>query len=625
MIRDGDADEDIFALDSDFPEPAEEGGPPKDWERPSFYDRKAGEWYWQREPDPCPVTPLGFRGGEFIFVTAAREIRQFRAGQLHGRGGIEDLFAGAMWWPLKHFRKYDPIAKSPVGGLQSKRCLSLLMDQCVKVGLYDGSQPHRGVGTWRGPDGSPIVHAGDRVFAEGKIHDPGAVIDDALYVIGSSRQAPSYVNEERNGYKWQPAGLDVCHLVQAHLEEWNWQDLEARDLFLGGLWCDCLGDAPRWKPHKFVRAPAGSGKSTLLRYVRALLGGAAHPVQRTYSKARLEEHFARTACALLLDEMESDTDVERVRRLQELILLLSDDGATGGRFHREIDLHGVITMVATIRDDWKATIKSRVVVLELRPLNDRKDGPAPTETLNAMIEKAAEISPALRARAIERWPLFQENLKRVRAKILELGGTPRDADQLGHLLAGWACMTSDEPIGEDEVGRLDRFAPYIVSVSDAADGSDDGGDLLNTLFGLPAQSWRGGDQLTIGQLVARAREPDADDARRTLLGYGLRFHRLPGEMASQAWLAIANKHPGLDKLLSEYPAFKGSRRGQILASLRRPLPSGDVLECKPSELPMRFAGVQSRAYLVPPGLLPNMAEEREAISAPSSASEDIPA
>ena len=127
------ADDDLvdldFALDSDFPDPAEAGGPPPDWQQPSFYDRKACQWYWKREPDPCPVTPLGFRGGEFIFVTAAREIRQFRAGQLHGRGGIEDLFAGAMWWPLKHFRKYDPIAKAPVGGLQSKRCLTLLMNQ----------------------------------------------------------------------------------------------------------------------------------------------------------------------------------------------------------------------------------------------------------------------------------------------------------------------------------------------------------------------------------------------------------------------------------------------------------------------------------------------------------------
>jgi hypothetical protein len=36
-----------------------------------------------------------------------------------------------------------------------------------------------------------------------------------------------------------------------------------------------LGDAPKWKPHRFVRAPAGSGKSTLLEFARARLGGTA--------------------------------------------------------------------------------------------------------------------------------------------------------------------------------------------------------------------------------------------------------------------------------------------------------------------------------------------------------------
>jgi hypothetical protein len=52
-------------------------------------------------------------------------------------------------------------------------------------------------------------------------------------------------------------------------------DPEARGLFIGRLFCDMLGDAPKWKPNRFVRAPAGSGKSTFLEFARALLGGAA--------------------------------------------------------------------------------------------------------------------------------------------------------------------------------------------------------------------------------------------------------------------------------------------------------------------------------------------------------------
>jgi hypothetical protein len=55
--------------------------------------------------------------------------------------------------------------------------------------------------------------------------------------------------------------------------------------------------------------------------------------------------------------------------------------------------------------------------------------------LAAHVEQAKELS-AGRARAIETWPLFLENLKYVRAAILKLGGVHRDADQLGHLIAG---------------------------------------------------------------------------------------------------------------------------------------------------------------------------------------------
>lgn len=610
----GSDDDDDFAVDSDLSEPREGGGPPDDWTRPSYYDRKLREWYWLGKADACPVTPLGFRGGEYIFVTAAREIRGFRSSQLHGRGGITDLFAGKMWWPLKHFRKWDAEAQKSVGKLQEKTCVARFIDLCTVAGLYDGSQPHRSVGTWRGPEGRPIVHSGDRIFDAGKIHGPGAVIDGALYVIGSNRQAPDYLNEGGPGlgsFSWAPAPLSVCQTVAAHLDEWNWQDLEARDLFMGGLLCDMLGDAPLWKPHKFVRAPAGSGKSTLLKYVRALLGGSAHPIQRTYSKARLEEHFAHTACALLLDEAESDTDVERLRKITDLVLLLSDDGATGGRFQREIDLHGLITMVATVRDDWRSTIKSRVVCLELRSLLERKDKPPlPSEGVTALIEKAHQISPALRARAIAVYPtLFVENLKLIRARILELGGTPRDGDQLGHVIAGWACMTSDQVLSADELRALDRFLPYIVSLADAEDGADDAGDFTNVLFGLPAQSWRGGDQLTIGQLVARGRKSENHDVRRTLLGYGLRFDRVQGENFEQAWLAIANRHPGLDRLFGEYAQYKGSRRAQILAGLSRKV-GEQVYQAKPSDKPLRFAGVQSRAYLLPPELLPSLDEEK---------------
>ncbi len=624
-MTDDQGQETEFAEASAQPDPVEGAsrreGPPDDWDSLSWHDYRRNEWWyrfgadagreWRR--DPPPARPIGHVDGSYIFVTAAGELRRFTASALHGKGGLADLFGGDLRWPRRHYPGRDRDG-NPTDRPSIAHCMEALIGACVAAGYYDGSIPHRSVGTWRGADGLPIVHAGDVVFAEGRILDPGSQVGEALYVVGGARQAPAHRPTGAGGFEWLPADVSAGHAVAALIDEWHWQDAEARDLYLGGLFCDLLGDAPTWKPHRFVRAPAGSGKSTLLKLQRAILGGAAHPVQRTYSKAYLEQHFAHTACALLLDESESDTEAERVRKLWDLVLLLSDDGASGGRGTsggqaRQIDLRGSVTMVATLTEAWKATIRSRVAFLELRPLAQRADRPpAPPSVMAKQLERAAALSPGLRARAIVRFGLFQENLARARAKILELGGAPRDADQLGHLIAGWATMTSDRPLDGADVADLDRFRPYVLTVSDEEDGADDPSELLNTIWGLPAPSWRGGDQLTIGQLVARARFDDAIEARRSLLSLGFRFQKLPVETWAQAWLAIANRHPALDRLLVDYPQYKGPKRSQILVGLRR-LVDGTTWEAKPSEIPLRFGGPQSRALLLPPVLLPSLADE----------------
>ncbi|HTG22618.1 MAG TPA: hypothetical protein VK681_21420, partial [Reyranella sp.] len=324
--------ENSFAVDSDVAVETRPG-PPDDWPNPSWLDPSTNCWWWQGKPDPCPVRPLGTADGEYIYVTPFGEPRRFTSAALHGRGGLADLFSGSLWWPLRHFRKFDFEKKVQVGELQREECIAALMRCCVQAGYYDGSRPHRGVGVWRGPDREPIVHAGNRIFHRGEVIDPGVQIGDALFVIGGQREAPAHIPEKRHprAFAWEPATASVGRVVSAHLDEWNWDSPEARELYQGGLHCDMLCSALSWLPHKFVLAPYGSGKSSLLRYSCALLGGGAHAVQKTYSKAYIEQRFAGTAAAFYLDETESDVEADRIRRVFELVRLLSDDGAAGGR------------------------------------------------------------------------------------------------------------------------------------------------------------------------------------------------------------------------------------------------------------------------------------------------------
>jgi hypothetical protein len=101
-----DDDQEDFAVDSVDPALREDDkpGPPDNWQYPSWYrvvDRTI-EWWWRDRgtwrPDPCPARALGMREGDYIFITAFGEIRHFTSGQLHGRGGIPDLFVGERWW-----------------------------------------------------------------------------------------------------------------------------------------------------------------------------------------------------------------------------------------------------------------------------------------------------------------------------------------------------------------------------------------------------------------------------------------------------------------------------------------------------------------------------------------------
>jgi hypothetical protein len=605
---------DDFSGPSVDPRP-QPGRPPADWPHQTWLNYATFEWWYRGKEegewrlDPPPVQPLGLANGIYMFVTLAGEVRGFSSGQLFGRGGLPDLFTGDLRWPKRHYPARDREGNL-INRPSAQPCMEDLISACKHQGYYDGSTPFRSVGTWRGPDGRPVVHAGDRVFHGGMIYPAGGAIGDARYVLGGKRKVPAHDRDAHGAYTWKP-DASAWHKVLDHLDEWHWQSPEALELFFGGIFCDMYGDAPRWKPHIFVRAPAGSGKSTLLRYKRALLGGAAHPVQRTYSKAYLEQHYRHTSCALLLDEAESDTEGQRLRKVSELVLTLSDEGASGGRGSaggqaRLIDLHGTVTMVATLLDDQRGTWRTRVAYLELRALRDRPGHPPESpERMQAMIAKAEELSGPLRAYALESWDRFNENLKRIRAKILAMGGSPRDADQLGHLIAGWATGTSEKVIDDDELGRLERFAPFIVTATEAKDGEDDPGDLFNTLLGLPMPTYRGGDQLTVGMVIARARDDEGGaEFRHALLPVGLRLVRLEGEPWSRAWLAVATKHAGLERLFSDYPQYRGIRRSQILSELSR----GDY-QAKHSEVPLRFAGPQSRAWLVPPELLPSIDQE----------------
>lgn len=611
-----------FAVDAEYPPPREDGrpGPPDGWERASWLNYKTGE-FWCRgtdnnwRVDPPPVRPLGHQAGEYYFVTEVGELRSWTSSALHGRGGLADLFGGDLRWARRHFPGFDRQGNpSPIP--HAALCMGVLIRICVLKGIIDGSLQIRSVGTWRGPDNSPLVHAGNKIFLGDECHRPGAPLGDVLYTVASKRQAPAH-QFQGGKFTWRPATAAQGLGVVSDLDSWNWESEEARELYAGGLFSGMLGDFPSWKSHLFLRAPPACGKSSLLRYTQALLGAAAGPVLKTYSKAYIESRYSGMGLAVLLDEAESDTDANRIKNLFELVRMLSDDGAMGGRGSssgkaREFNVHGPVFMAATVRDRWRPQDRRRITLLELLPLLDRNQPSETQDTVKRLIDKATVQSPSLRARAIDKWNLYLKNLKTAHASIMNLGGISGDGDQLGGLIAGWWTLTSDAEPDDDRIADVKRFLPFIRTMTEIDDGDDEPNDCFSYLLGAPLHHvWRAGEILTVGQTIARARDDDYGDAkasRQALLAKGMRLIQpAVSDTWKNAWLAIANKHNGLDEIFSKVPEWGGEKWNQVM----RGLPGADVRHpSDPGNPPLRFAGPLRRALFIPPILLPLMEDEQ---------------
>lgn len=578
-----------------------------------------GDWLWDGQPDPCPVRALGHDDGAQYFISAQNEFRKVASSALPRIGILADLFGGDMSWPERHFGR---AARRGAGGpaVDGEMLAVELIAMCARAGQFDTAISLRGPGVWRTPDGRILVHSGDVLLIDGTPHRPGLKAGTALYRSWAPQQRPALRLDGRGGSVYAGAPADIGQAIVTALGEWRWSRPETEpELFAGGLAHAMLGDATAWHCHLFVRAQSGAGKSTLLRLADAVLGAGSHGVFNNVTAAYVQQALSSQARAICLDEYENDTDVDRLRRLTEMIRLMSDgDGGRGGRGSasgdaRDIRLTGSVIMAATLREAMRPQDLNRITMLRALKLYDSKpasneemeERAAAMERIEGLIRDFAVHSPALRARMIGGIGLYQENLRLARATLIGWGASQRDATQLGHLLAGFWTLTGDDPADEALRQEARKYLVHLPSAEDEADDDEldpDVRDLLNTLFGSEDHlTWSGGSRQTIGQIVAKARDDtaiEAHAARERLLPLGLRLIKAgDSSLWSQAWLAVANtnKHKALLKIFEGTP-YRGGKWAQVLE---------DWTAASASEKPWRFAGVQSRARLIPAQYLPS--------------------
>jgi energy-coupling factor transporter ATP-binding protein EcfA2 len=535
----------------------------------------------------CPITPLGQRNGVYYFLARSGEIREVRPRDMSVLG-LLSLFDGDGAWLVDNHPKLDRKDK-PTGEIDATGAGAALIRRAAAAGLWRIDTAKRSLGVWR--DGTAIVaHCGDRllIFDGNKVVDAhsGVVRSSAVYVAAPAIAEPAAVAAGK---------AEAASLYGAIKSLWKFGAPHLPRLLLGFIALGMLGAAPSWRVHILLIGKRGSGKSTLLNLMMAALGPQANYTNDP-TEAGLRELLSDEARAIVFDEAGSRGGEEKTLRVDAIIGLLrrmaGDEGARSirgtGSGARQFSMAGSAALAAVNAPTLDAQDRSRILEIEMLAAD-----PSNKSAVEQAIAATEERSPALRRRALEGWPRFNDNLQVYRQALIEAQCDARQADQLGTLLAAASMMLADDAIDSDSATLLvERLGPVIRSYREEDEELSNARRCLGALMTAQIEHWKGGSKSTIGRLVQLARDPSCGSERQALRVYGL---RLETNLDGRHELWIANQHGGLDRIFGGTAWADGGWR-RALEQL-----GGDVVA---GDLPRQFDGHKSRFIVLPEGYLP---------------------
>lgn len=492
-------------------------------------------------PEDCPVIPLGMAQGPIptaVYLSGSGVLSQL-SGQAHGQGNLEGLFAPRnqfLWqhWPRKNKR-------GEVDGFKTELVRADLMAAAGQRDIWNEMDRVRGRGAWLAEDGGLLLHLGDRLLHNGQIK-PWGEHGGMVYPAGAAMLGPA-PEPQPDG----PSG--PAAEVLAMLHTWNWRhgDVAAR-VMLGWICAAMIGGALKWRPAVWPTGGTGTGKSTLITAVKHMLGpqGALATAQTT--EAGVRQVLGFQSIPTLLDELEADEmQPEKIQKLIGMIRVASSGAVAtrGGSDHtaRQFTIMTAPMATSIMVPPLPSQDRTRIAVLELRTLTGETAKP------DLAVARLQALGQRLLRRLVDGWGEFGERLTTWRAQLhAHMQMDDRAQDQWGTLLACADLALHDQAPDGD---LLDEWVGPGMREMLAEMGADDETDwrrALDHLLTATADSYRGGDRLTVGELVARAAgmrpADDGDEAQRALNGLGLRV-----DFTNQVWwLGVANQHQALGRI-----------------------------------------------------------------------------
>ena len=485
-----------------------------------------------------PLVALGHEAGTLHFLDIVGQKRALTARQIGSRSDLGVLFGGEMdwlrrWFPKKRYwtEKADDgseVERSEVVGVLWGAAAEALMRLCREAGLYGPHVVLRGRGVWRGADGSPVVHVGDRVLLDGVWRRAGRRDGDQVWQTESPGPRPGGAAGLVPGDAGFAAGADVAHELQARIGElWSFRNQGGPIMVIGLMAIGYFGAATRWRSNGYLIGGTGSGKSLLLDLLRACVP--AHSYSTDTSKSGIENAIDGKPTGVFLDEAGDRIDQRGAQMLLDLVLSASSNEGTRGLRGtadgkgRSFQVVCNVIMATVNPPDMQPQHRDRFSIIGLRK---PEAGASHRKAMEAAIAWAKTQGPLLWGRALEAWDRWEVAREAYSEALAKAGCAAREMDQLGAILASWWVLVEDgvpSPAQAlDGVGAIGEFMRGAAQVA-LEDGPR---RMLQHLAGQLIQRDRSTDVEQVGVLVAQAYDPiEGDAARRLLERNGIRVIR----------------------------------------------------------------------------------------------------
>jgi hypothetical protein len=486
------------------------------------------------------VAPIGTTDGVYYLVDTLGALRAIRAREIQFQSTLLDIWGGDDSWLGGAFGWEDK-----KGGINIPwdKVGAALMRACHRLGpWHPATFPPRYTGIWADAEGKPLLHLGDVLRHHGGAQERAGIV--VLREIDADQGAPIierqvYVREparRRPARPCAPAEIDELRDEIARL--WRFRDgPPGAELVLGWCCVALLGATVRWRPNLLVLGAAWSGKSSLVNVLRGLLP--IHLYYNDVTKAGIETGMTGRPGPLLVDEAAQGDRSEAIRLFDMMLPATGGDGTAGRRgaadgHGRSFNVLGAVCYAAIHPPPLKPEHLSRFTEIVL--LSGDRDR---STEIQAVIAQAARLGPAFFGRVLAGFARWDGNLREMRAALVARGASPREADQLGAVLAGWWILACDVPATpKDAGGCAEMAAPYIRGRAGQRDDAA-GRRAWQALASTQVLREGGTSRVAIGELLAEAfaisDDPAAAEvarkAARDLRRYGIGVEELTPDEA----------------------------------------------------------------------------------------------